>query len=419
MSIDDLERQLRSSLDRQATGQSGHGADLADVFVRARRIRRRRTALVTSAIAVAVVAVTVPSGVLLASRDSSAPPPPVATVSTTPTPVTTPTTPAPTASGGSSGAASGTASGPASGTASGAGLGGFAMGTPTTLTYLDPTGAMHNGQPLPGGDYNASGGQVSAFTPYHGGWLVAYDDSTLTQFSADGHSTTDHPGAPATIIASDDGTQTAWQIGRDVYAGLPSGMSDAEQHWTVGPSAGLLGFLGGGVAVSTGSGVRILTGPSTSTTVNTSVVPTVVSQTTDLIGGDVGTVAKDDQEGAMADGTTGAIRWHGPWTPLSFSPDGKYVAAIPVVDNGDPSAVAILDAQTGKVVARTPRLAKRLYLTGQVAWDGDRVVFSAEANPDIHRMALFALSRTGQVEQVSPTTTLKSNGAFGYVFMTR
>jgi hypothetical protein len=400
MSIDDLEQRLRSSLDRQAAGQSGHGADLADVLDRARRIRRRRTALAVAAVAAAVVAVTVPAGVLVASHDTSAPPPPAGTVSTVPTPG--PTTPAPTASG--------------------AGLGGIAMGRPTTLTYLDPTGAMHHGQPLPGGDANQAGGRVSAFTPYHGGWLVAYDDSTMTQFGADGRSVADHPaGAPATITAtitaSEDGTQTAWQIGQDVYAGIASGMGDGQQHWTVGPSAGLLGFLDGGLVVSTGRGYTILTGPSSRSTIDSVITPTAVSQAAGAVGGVVGTVAQGDQQGALADAKSGAVYWTGSWKPLAFSPDGKYAAAIPVV--GDPSAIAILDARTGRVIARTPDLSKRLYLSGQLTWDGDRVVFGALGDPDVGRTALFALSLTGQVEQVSPTVARPGNGYGGFVFMTR
>jgi len=402
MSIDDLNRELeqrlRSSLNRQADDQSGHGADLADVFGRARRIRRRRTALVASAAAVAVAAVAVPAGVLVASRDTSAPPPPVSTVSSTPTP--TPTQ-----------------------TASGAGLGGIAMGAQTSLTYIDPAGKLHNGQALPGGEYDAGGFPVNAFTPYHGGWLITYDDGVLRQYDSSGKLVVNGTNATnmATIVASDDGTQTAWQIGQDVYAGIPSGMGNGQQQWQVDQSTGLLGFLGGGVAVSDGHGVRVLTGPTSSTTIHTSVTATVVSQSDDLIGGIVGTVKKGDQQGAMADGTTGAVLWHGSWRPVAFSPDGKYVAAVPVVDNGDPSAIAILDARTGAVVARTQDVSGRLYLGWTIAWDDTRVVFEATAADGSQRQALFSLDAGGRMAQVSAASgaAKNDNGPIGFVFMTR
>lgn len=410
MSIDDLEQQLRSSLNRHASGQSGPGADLADVFGRARRIRRRRTALVASAAAVAVLAVAVPAGVLVASRDTSAPPPPVSTV--TPSTVPTPTT------GGSRSAVPTPPPSASATSASGAGLGGIAMGAPTTLTYLDPAGVMHNGQPLPGGDYDDSGGQVSAFAPYHGGWLVAYDDLTLTQFGADGHSVTNHPhGAPATITVSDDGMRTAWQIGQDVYAGISSGMGEGETTWHVKPTEGLVGYLDAGPVVSGGQGYTILTGPHARSTIDSAITPNTVSQAADAIGGVVGTVAAGDQQGALADAKTGAVYWKGSWAPLSFSTDGKYVAAIPAVDNGDASEIAILDARTGTLVARTAGITDQLHLTGQLAWDGDRVIFSAEGNPDFHRLALFALDTDGTVEQVSPTTTEQARVSFGFVLM--
>lgn len=412
-----LEQRLRATLAREASNDDPRSPDLGDIVARAGGIRRAHHRRVGTALAAAaVVAVVVPTAVVLGSHQGSQAPAPAVsdtpTVSPSPSVAPPPSTP-PTSTPPTSPAASGSTSAP------GSLLSTIPAGPTTTLTYLDPDGAMQNGPQLPGGDYNQSGGEVSAFTPYHGGWLVAYDDSTLTQFTADGHSTTDHPGAPATIVASDDGLQTAWQVGQDVYAGIASGMSDAEQHWTVGPSAGLLGFLDGGPVVSTGQGYTVLTGPSSRSTVHAAIAPTAVSQAAGAVGGVVGTVAQGDQQGALADAKSGAVYWTGSWRPLAFSPDGKYVAAIPVVDNGDASAIAILDARTGKVIARTPDLSKQLYLSGQLTWDGDRVVFGALGNPDMHRTALFALSPTGQVEQVGPTVTRPGNGYAGFVFMTR
>ena len=400
MSIDDLEQRLRSSLDHQAAHQSdhqsGHGADLADVFGRARRIRRRRTALVVSAAAVAVVAVAVPAGALLASRDTSAPPPPVSTVSPTPTPAQTPT-------------------------ASGPGLGGLPVGPQTRLTYLDPTGVMHNGQALPGGARSADGTPVSAFTAYHGGWLIAYAPDRLVQLDSTGHVV--RQGKGGTIVTSSDGTQAAWQIGQTVSAGIASGMGEGETSWDLKPTEGLVGYLGAGPVVSGAQGYTILAGPDSLSDIDSAITPTTVSQPADAVGGVVGTVANDDQQGALADAETGELYWKGAWTPLSFSPDGKYVAAIPVVDNGDVSAIAILDAQTGTLIARTPDLSGQLYLGKNLAWDGDRLVFDVAPADLQDEQALVALHTDGRLEQVSPTLSTPNMdnfaGAGGFVFMTR
>jgi len=404
MSIDDLNRELeqrlRSSLHRQADAPSehGHGADLADVFGRARRIRRRRTALVASAAAVAVVAVAVPAGVLLAGRDTSAPPHPVSTVSTVPTPAPTQTV-------------------------SGAGLGGITMGAPTTLTYLDPTNVMHNGQPLPdraaGGDLAHTA--VSAFTPYHGGWLITYDTDRLVQVDAGGHVV--RQGKGGTIVTTSDGMQTAWQIGQKVYAGIASGMSDGEASWQLTPSDGLVGYLSDGPVISDGSGYAVLTGPSSRHEVASDITPSAVSQAADAVGGVVGTVAKSDQQGALADAKSGTIYWRGAWRPMAFSPDGKYVGAIPVEDNGDPSAIAILDAHTGTVIARTPDLSSQIYLGKNMAWDGDRLVFDVAPADGQDEQALVSIDTHGRLEQVSPTVSNPNmdafSGAAGFIFMTR
>lgn len=403
MSIDDVEQRLRSSLDRQADSHSAceHGADLADVFTRARRIRRRRTALIASAAAVAVAAIAVPAGVLMGSRDTGAPPPPISTVSSVPTPTSAPTR-----------------------TTSEAGLGGLAMGTPTTLTYIDPTGTMHGGQQLPdparGGDLARS--PVMAFTPYHGGWLVNYADANLKQFDSSGavvHSWT----GPSAIALSDDGTETAWQVGHDVYVGSSSGMAEGEGHWRVKASEGLVGFLPQGPVVSDTTGYTVLTGATSRQGISSEITPTTASQTADAIGGVVGTVAHDDQQGALADARTGALYWKGAWMPLSFSPDGKYVAAVPVADNGDPSAVAILDSRTGALIARTPDVTGRLYLGKNMAWDDDRLVFDVASGDGQDAQALVALRADGRLEQVSPTLSAPNMdtfpGAGGFIFMTR
>jgi hypothetical protein len=404
----ELEQRLRATLGDHAADATGTGADLDDVFGRARRIRQRRAALVAGLAAVAIVAVAVPAGVLLGSHDASAPAP-IGSESVVPTTTTASTAPA-----SSSPATSSATSQPA-----GAGLGGLPIGKQTTLTYLDPTGTMHNDQALPGGDKGSD--PVTAFTPYHGGWIVFYD-LTMKQYDSSGAVVATGDQA-ANLVVSDDGTQTAWQTGRTVHTGIASGMGEGEQTIHLAADEGLVGFLGDGVAVSDGTGLRVLTGTDTSTTIATTVTPTVVSRSANLIGGVMGTPAQGDQEGAMADGTTGTVLWHNSWRPAAISQDGKYVAAVPVVDNGEPSAVAILDARTGAVVAQTPDLSGKFHLGLSLAWDDDRVVFAVAPADGQEKQALAALDTSGRLEQVSPTLATPTmdgfSGAGGYVFMTR
>lgn len=408
MNIDDLnrdlEQRLRSSLSRQADTQAGHrtghghGADLADIFGRARRIRRRRAALIASVAAVAVAAIVVPAGVLMAARDTSAPPAPANTVTPTHSPAHTKAS-------------------------SLSGLDSIPMGPPTKLTYLDPAGAMHHGEDLPAGDQDRARTSVSAFAPYHGGWLVAYDDMALAQYDANGNGDTEYRSTAPAIAVSDDGTRTAWQIGHQVYAGVSSGTGEAESHWQIKSTEGLIGYLADGPVVSDGTGYTVLTGPGLRQRIASTITPTTVSQAAAAVGGVVGTVAKGDQQGALADATTGAIYWKGDWTPLSFSSDGTYVAAVPAGDNGDPSAVAILDSRTGAVVARTPTLNEQIYLGKDMAWDGDHVVFDVAPAEGRDEQALVALHTDGRFERVSPTLSTPNMdtfaGAGGFVFMTR
>lgn len=382
MSIDDLERELRSSLDRQAGGQYGHGADMADVFGRARRIRRRRVALGAAVAVVAVVAVAVPVG-LVSTHDGGTVISPAGPVSPSPKPA-----------------------GPTLGT--------IAMGPATALTYLDPAGTMHNGQALP--EQSAGRTPVSAFAAYDGGWIVAYDTS-IVRFDSSGRSVAQGKGGA--IVTTSDGARIGWQIGRTVYAADANGAGD-ESTWTVKGSEGLIGYLDAGPVVRSGAGYVVLTGSGSRKAIDSSITPTVASSAADVVGGVTGTPAKGDQQGALADARTGAVYWKGPWSPLRFSADGTYVAAVPVADNGDPSAIAILDARTGRVVARTPDLSKQVYLGWNLAWDGDRVVFAATSTTDPRRQALFALTLTGKVTQVSRTSTQKGpNGdSSGFVLMT-
>jgi len=409
MMNDRLEEQLRSSLDRQAEARPATGPDLGDVFGRARRIQRRRTAIVTGVAAAAVLAVVVPTAIALGSGDHNdhglAPATSSPSVSAT-TPVSPPSY-VPTTR--------------ADDPTAGLGIGGLSIGSHTDWTYLDPQQRLHGGGTMPNTLLKHGGARLIAFTPYHGGWIVAYDDNWIIQ--ADSTGAVVKEGRGGTLVTSSDGLETAFQIGRTVYAGIASGMSDGEQRIHLTANESLLGFLGAGVALTDGTSVRIVSGNGGATAVTDALFPTTVSLAGDLIGGVMGTPARGDQEGGVADGTSGAVLWHSSWRPMAFSPDGKYVAAVPVVDNGDPSAYAILDARTGALIARTPAaIADKVYLGWQVVWDTDsRIVFDGYEAGGERRSALLALTTDGLFDQASepmtPVTT--DQGQIGFVLMTQ
>lgn len=415
---DRLEEQLRSSLNRTADARPITGPDLGDVFGRARSIRRRRTAFVAGAAATAVIAVVVPTTVILSDDHGggSGLTPATSSPATSAPATSSPSTSGPSTSGPSASAST------ADETPRGLGIGGISIGEHTQYSYLDPQQHLHGGGSLSNALLKHGGAALSGYTPYHGGWVLTYIDADwIMQVDGSGHVVRE--GRGDLVTTSSDGLRTAFQIGRTVYAGIASGMSDGEQVVHLAPDEALVGFLGDGIAISNGTGVTVVTSDGGRTGITDALVPTAVSQVGNLIGGVQGTPAAADQEGVMADGTTGDVLWHGEWQPMAFSQDGRYVAAVPVVDNGDPSAYAILDARTGAVLARTPAsIADRIYLGLRVVWESDdAILFQGFEASGEHRAALLRLTTDGLFNQASeplaPVTT--DQGQISFVLMTR
>lgn len=380
-----METMLRHTLRNHAAGAPA-GPDRAAVLGHARTIRRHRRQGLAALTAAAVAAVVVPVSLALNQGEGPVPGPAGHGHSPEPTPTQT------------------AAPAPRYGS-----LDSIPRGKDAAVTYLTLDGTVHS----PGGTSKLPGtpADVSTFSVYHGGWLVEDQRPGITQYDNSGQIV--RTGKGGSIALSADQMQTAFQIGRTVRMGIASGMSNGEQAWQVPASSTLIGILPNGPVITDPNGhASILT--------NAGAQPMSVPKdvfVTHVGGGqylaaETGTPAQGNQEGALLDANTGAILWHNEWDPRAFSDDGKYVVATPVVDNGDPSAVAILDAQTGKVIARTPAF-KGYHGGWQIAWEGDRAVFTAYASGT--REALLSLDLNGNLTRASDVVTVP-NGKDGFRF---
>lgn len=302
---------------------------LDDVRRGARRRLGRRRATVALVAAAVLAAVAIPTAALLRDEGGPGPAPaptrpPSTTLSTAP-PSATPSTAPP---------------------ASRHVLESIPQGRPPGITYLQD-GIVHLGQggttPLPAGT-----APVNAFTGYHGGWLVATGSGGPNRVAwYDGAGTKKSEGAGLGMFAvSEDGTRTAYPQADAIHIGITSGMSGAEQ--TVPGKADEVwpvGFLRGDALV-------YQAGPGTVAVLGGHALPMLsmarsVSATDDLVAG-------EDAGGKTVVVTgSGTVRWTSTtWTVWGFSTDGKYAAATNTATGESLSAIAILDAHTGRVVAQ-------------------------------------------------------------------
>jgi hypothetical protein len=397
--VNGTEERLREALRREA----GHADQLAGtgfdtVRRQARGIRRRRRTVVAGLAAAAVVVVTVPTALLL-QGDPDASPPPADQATQLPAPTPSPSrTPDATPSKGT---------GPLALSAIDAGRA-PAVAYLQGHTFVDGDGTRTD---LPGRR------PVSAFTSYHGGWLVVdADDGHLYQYDNQGRET--DLGRNGMLAVTGDGGPTALEAGGTTRMGISTGMGEGEQQVPLPKDAGIVGFLGADLVYST---------PSYETWVHPATggpdrrLPALIgaaatSTTAHLVGGQVATgSAGDGVLGAVVDARTGATLWKNTWRPLSFSPDGTYVAAVPAGDNGDAEYLAILDARTGRLVQRMALLDRKLHLAGLppvIAWeDGDTVLFDvADASG---REAILRLAVDGTLTRATdPVPTIDARPAY-------
>jgi hypothetical protein len=401
--MNNTEDRLRRALHHEA-GQADTFAGTAfeDVRHQARAIRRRRRTAVVVVAAAAVAAITVPTAVLLQGDPESARlPADRSTQLPTPTPTAAPTTaPSATPSTGPS---------PTSGATPHGTLESIPRGAGTFLTYVGADGVVHadgTTSRLPG-----TTDVSTQFLSYRGGWLVVGADNVLRQYDGSGRAVAS--GRFGGIAVTADRTYGAWLMGDRLYQGALSTMGEGgPQSTRVPASSGLVGFLPQGPALVTGgNAITIAKGDGSMQQVPVPLLPTSTSQAADLVGGLTGTVAQGDLGGAVYDLTSHTQLWQNSWRPARFSDDGTLVAAIPAADNGDASTVAILDARTGKVIARTPKLSG-IHLGFSLAWDQHRVIIPSVSGPN-DRAALLALDTSGTVTRVTEVErSAKPGGAY-------
>ena len=320
---DDTERLLRGALqDKAEAAESTLTFDDVRRGAEVRRRTGRRTGVLVAA--AVLVAVGTPTAFLLRPGDDQPSPTPSPSLSTNPTP-----TPSSTATDQ-----------PAS-----RGLSTVPRGPRPGIAYLldgvvhEPDGST---QALP-----AAATDVVRFAPYHGGWIVLDSVGGLAQYDNTGH-VVRQGGQESALAVSADQLQTAFLFEGHLYVGISNGMGDGEVDVTVGDAAHLIGFLRDRVVYSLSGHLYTVDGNGNRTVLPGASLADAASSNGDLL------VGRVDGGSKVVAASTGRVLWTDPqWFAGPFSPDGRYLAAYQTATGGEFETVAILDARTGAVVART------------------------------------------------------------------
>jgi hypothetical protein len=313
--------------------------------------RKRRSAWRTASVAAAAVAIGLPTALYLRPGDenpSPAPSPsPSASLGPTPTQDISPT---PTASV----------------------LEGIPRGASVGIPWMS-SGVIHtpSGPDVP---VPVSGtGAWTAFTGYHGGWLLSGDGGVL-QVKGNGQA---EPVAQSGggIAVSGDQLQTAFLADDAVRIGITTGMGEGESviPFRTPDPKGPVGFVSGGRVVCNGlKGQVVLVSPSG----DPRPVSGLIRASSSTDSGDLiaGSTVDDDGTAVVVSAATGKVLWTKPqWVTGAFSPDGRHLAAYRTATGGEFETVAILDARTGAVVSDNHGLAAlgALPQVPPTAWDQD------------------------------------------------
>jgi hypothetical protein len=392
------EQMLRTSLRARADRAAYEPTSVLEVARRARRLRRRRTAATALAAAAAVAAVGVPTAVVLGSNDSDRAPAPA---------------------------------GPASGTVVDIGsLAELPTGAPPAVDYvLDQSYVPALGAPV---ELDVDPGSVLDAAPYPGGVLVttrspdtgASGIAGHRWFARDGELENSGCGAPELAVSS-DGEYAAYS-----YLGYGC------DRW-VGPSLAWHATKGdpGMADIVTANGQRVEPVGVTKDRALYNVLdagegdPLFVQTTTDLgppvqVPGLATASAWDPTTGRVAgcpaDGACGVVDEQDGSVlltldegeePLSFSPDGRYLATV--TGQGEwSSSVRVRDSRTGEVeVTLADDEAAVQGASSSVAWEGSRHLLVARVDADGE-----ALVRIGLDGSTALATPVAEPTLGGYLF---
>jgi hypothetical protein len=361
------EERLVRALHDQAEHVRAHPVAFDDVRASARGIRRRRRVVggVVGGVAAVLVAVALPLG--LTAVDGSHPDRPVAPATSSPSPApTTAPTPRPA---------------PANRTVTLTARGADA-GAPASVIYLRDRMVVR-----PGGAEQAVRASYSSIYPYRGGWVaVERRDGTpyVVRLDASGNELNAVPGGDR-IAVSVDGVEVAWIESGDpnrLVLDTSNGHSDAPTIVSLpaGEVTTPVGFLDAGRVVYRVDGAR-----PTSWVAESGSKPVRLRDvgSVSAVSGARGLLAA--QTSSADDGTscwavrsvtgsdTGEVGARScDWTFQAFSPDGSRLLGAPSDTDGlGASAVAVLDAETGKPVVTFERPRTGDAFVGRAVWEDD------------------------------------------------
>ena len=371
-----LTTSLRARADHAAYTPTAVGDIVATARGIQRRQRRRNAAL---AVAAVVVAITVPTAVVLGMGGERTDGPTGPATSTTPS------------------ATHGTS------------LSSIERGPDPRIAYVDGhefVSADGTRSPLPV-DY-----AISAITPYHGGFLVA-DDAELEGtvglhlFDNEGHEVDTWCTSGPPVLSADQ-LSTAFttfpcskihgQVSGVIRVGIASGMGDGESTQDPGMPIQLVGMLGERVVF----GGMFGAGAWVTDLVNRPEVLPVLTSVADADSAS-GLVAgqsrdSDGRDGAILDPDTGRVVATVPgWQLGSFSPDGRYVSATQLRRSTAP--VAIFEVNTGRMVLDEFGGAAGSPNPTGVVWEDPTHLLVTVDSADDH--AILRLGIDGRVERAT------------------
>lgn len=237
---------------------------------------------------------------------------------------------------------------------------------------------------------------VTQFTPYHGGWIVLDSVGGLVQYDSSGTVVRRSHTGESALAVSFDQMRTAFQVDGHIRVGITTGMGEGESDLAAADGGRLVGLLGddrvvygsrAGIVVSDLTGhLQTLDGLSSAD---------ATSGSNDLVGG----IGKDGTSGAVVSVRTRSVLWVEPWQPRAFSPDGRYVVAV-LAPESEATDIAILDAQSGSVVARASLADLGVSQFGVPVWeDSDQAVLVGVQ--DASGQAVLRLARDGTVSRAT------------------